>query len=38
VDDEPYNIIALRVIINAAFEDEGIYEIIDQVQNGQEAL
>ena len=38
VDDEPYNLIGLRVIINAAFDDGGIDELIDQVQNGLEAL
>ena len=37
VDDEPYNILGLQIIIqNSGFED--IEKLIDKANNGQEAL
>lgn len=38
MDDEPYNLLGLRIIINAAIKDDGVDELIDQAQNGLEAL
>lgn len=38
VDDEPFNIIGLEIIIQQATKIKGIKHIIDQAKNGQEAL
>ena len=37
VDDEPYNLIALKIVLEAADERKLIGNIIDQVTNGLEA-
>jgi CheY-like chemotaxis protein len=37
VDDEPYNLIALRIILEAADEHGVVTNLIDQVTNGLEA-
>ena len=38
VDDEPYNLMGLRVLFNAADEGQGINDIVDQAKDGAEAL
>lgn len=38
VDDEPFNIIGLEIIIQQATKIKGLKHIIDQAKNGQEAL
>jgi CheY-like chemotaxis protein len=37
VDDEPYNLIALKIILEAADEHKVVKYLIDQVTNGSEA-
>jgi len=38
VDDEPYNLMGLKIIIEAADPENHILSIIDQARNGLEAL
>lgn len=38
VDDEPYNLIGLKIVIEAAFPNKGISDIIDTAVNGEDAL
>ena len=38
VDDEPYNLIGLKIVIEAACPHLNITSIIDQAVNGRDAL
>ena len=38
VDDEPYNLLGLKVIIEVAVSDINIMSLIDQASNGLDAL
>jgi len=38
VDDEPYNLLGLKIVIEVADPDINILSIIDQASNGLEAL
>ena len=38
VDDEPYNLMALKVVIQAADKSNALHSIIDIAKNGQDAL
>ena len=38
MDDEPYNLLGLKIVIEVADPDINILSIIDQASNGLEAL